>query len=172
MSFSGALSWARTALKRENPSLYRTPWNPRKSQVLKTNKLQKLEDAFQSVEHQILYTFAYSKFTHNSHRHQPTALQPQYVGPERSSLFCQHWGCWTWRGRSSNKAGKNQKHLITMMFALQGNKVATLASLGKEWKITFNLKLSQLPTENAWVALLLLLLLLLPPLENAKIKVL
>ena len=37
MSFSGALSWARTALKRENPSLYRTPWNPRTSQVLKTS---------------------------------------------------------------------------------------------------------------------------------------
>jgi len=35
------------------------------------------------------------------------------------------------------------------MFALQGNKVATLPALGKEWKITFNLKLSQLPTENA-----------------------
>ena len=34
---------------------------------------------------------------------------------------------------------------------LQGKKVATLPTLGKEWSITFDLQLSEMPKDNAWV---------------------
>ena len=39
--------------------------------------------------------------------------------------------------------------MVMVMLAMQGNMVASLPALGKEWTITFDLALSKFPTENA-----------------------
>ena len=39
--------------------------------------------------------------------------------------------------------------MVMVMLAMQGNMVASLPALGKEWTITFDLAVSKLPTEYA-----------------------
>ena len=39
--------------------------------------------------------------------------------------------------------------MMMVMLAMQGNMVASLPALGKEWTITFDLAVSKLPTEYA-----------------------